>query len=119
MKLLHVSSNVLRSLPNSISQCTTLETIYANGNLLDCIPNGIGLNLNNLRHFNISHNKIKDLPQDFVERFGNVDKKSGECAKVSSCSGQKLFCKDDHHFLLKLITSIPLVVWYLFLVCIL
>jgi len=84
MSLLHVSSNQLTSLPISITGCISLEYIYANGNSLQNLPVGIGVSLENLRHFNASNNEIKLLPHDFIKRFGEVDANCGECTKVYS-----------------------------------
>lgn len=85
LKLLHVSSNLLQSLPQSISDCTTLECIYANSNALNSIPTKMASSLIHLKHVNLCSNQIFQLPDDFIERFGNFDFDSMECIKDSSC----------------------------------
>jgi Leucine-rich repeat (LRR) protein len=83
LKLLHLSSNQLSSLPNSMSQCKALKTIYANGNKIQQLPNDEFLNhLKNLESCNLSNNGIHLLSKEFLERFGQPHATSGECKKV-------------------------------------
>ena len=83
LSLFHISSNELTSLPPSIINCTSLEKVYLNRNKISTIPKHFAENLSKLSHLNLSSNSIEELPQDFIDRFGFPDKKSGECTKVS------------------------------------
>lgn len=81
--LVHVSSNKLETLPDSVVECPSLEALYANGNEISGLPTGIGTRLTNLKRLNLSNNKIHVLPLDLTERFGEPDPTSGLCDKVS------------------------------------
>ena len=70
LTMLHVSSNQLERLPDSIVECTSLEFVYANSNKLRTIPNGMASALVLLQRLTLSHNSIHKLSQDFVQRFG-------------------------------------------------
>mmetsp|Transcript_21155 Transcript_21155/g.29905 ORF Transcript_21155/g.29905 Transcript_21155/m.29905 type:complete len:345 (+) Transcript_21155:90-1124(+) len=87
LSVLHVSSNRLTSLPTSLGECTSLQTIYVNGNEIQRIPDGVGHGLPNLKRFNASHNRIRFLPSDFIDRFGYPDETTvtGACEKDTSC----------------------------------
>ena len=86
LSLLHISSNRLTKLPDSLVLCSSLTHIYANSNQLKEIPYGME-SLSNLQRLNLSHNQIEYLPTDFRDAFGNPDAKSpdGVClgGKVS------------------------------------
>jgi len=80
--MLHLSSNQLTSLPDSIVECTSLESLYLNSNKLTCIPQGMAEALVLLKRLTLSHNNIEKLPQDFVERFGQAKE---ECDGDPTC----------------------------------
>lgn len=71
LRMLHLSSNRLEKLPDSIKDGTSLEFLYLNSNLLREIPKGMTEALILLKRLTLAHNKITKLPDDFVERFGN------------------------------------------------
>ena len=87
LTLLHLSSNRLGSLPESLAECATLESLYANSNALTAIPNALVSSvsgvLGNLKRLNLSNNQIRFLPSGFTERFGKADDTTGMCSKVS------------------------------------
>nr|DAD31422.1 TPA_asm: hypothetical protein HUJ06_010273 [Nelumbo nucifera] len=65
--LLNVSNNKLKSLPESIGSCFSLEELQANGNLIDDLPSSIcnlvylkSLCLDNNNVYQIPHNLLKD-----------------------------------------------------------
>jgi len=82
LSLLHVSSNKLTSLPDSITQCTSLCTLYVNGNAITSLPMNGWKNMKKLKTFNVGSNNLDALPDEFVERFGEPDSKTGDCTKV-------------------------------------
>lgn len=93
LTLFHISSNELKTLPISLRECSVLETMYANGNQIDSLPDDLFRSstsdgsscssLQNLKLVNLSNNQIKFLPKSFVERFGTPNDE-GICDKVSS-----------------------------------
>jgi len=86
VKLLQLSSNKLGSLSATIFQCGQLEHIYINGNEITQFPSGIdAFSWSNLKHLNVSNNKMSSMPDDFIDRFGIPDPKTGLCTKDTSC----------------------------------
>mmetsp|Transcript_17381 Transcript_17381/g.25910 ORF Transcript_17381/g.25910 Transcript_17381/m.25910 type:complete len:375 (-) Transcript_17381:195-1319(-) len=86
LSLLHVSSNKLTSLPDSITQCTSLCTLYVNGNAITSLPMNGWKNMKKLKTFNVGSNNLDALPDEFVERFGEPDLKTGDCTKDETCT---------------------------------
>ena len=84
IKLLHVSSNLLESLPPSLTQRAGLEQLFANGNVLKSIPFGLET-LPNLKRLNLSNNKIEFVPVAFTTRFGEPDRTTGLCENDKEC----------------------------------
>lgn len=82
LTMLHVSSNQLVSLPDSIVECTSLESVYCNSNKLTTVPAGMADALVLLKRLTLSHNDIQELAQDFLERFGEVKE---ECDGDPTC----------------------------------
>jgi len=87
IKLLHLSSNKLQSLPSTLMECcTSLTCLYANKNHIDSIPQDLAKKLTNLTTLNLSSNQISSLPDDFMLRFGMPDPTDGLCHKDESCT---------------------------------
>ena len=82
LSLFHISSNGLTHLPESISKCPALTTIYANANKIEHMPVGLP-QMQSLESCNLSNNAIAVLTNEFLERFGEPDNKDGKCTKVS------------------------------------
>ena len=77
LTLLHISSNQLTKLPDSLVDCSSMTHLYANGNQLKELPFGME-RLANLQRLNLSHNQIDYLPTDFRDAFGEPDVTSPE-----------------------------------------
>lgn len=72
LTLLHISSNQLTKLPDSLVDCSSITHLYANGNQLKEVPFGME-RLTSLQRLNLGHNQIDYLPSDFQDAFGKVD----------------------------------------------
>jgi len=64
LKLLNLSGNQMKLLPNHICQLSQLVTLNVDSNQLSLLPPSIG-KLSNLKHFTASKNLIKILPGGF------------------------------------------------------
>ncbi|KAL8121287.1 hypothetical protein AgCh_018141 [Apium graveolens] len=67
LKVLDVSRNNLNALPESISQCRSLEEFDASFNELIFLPNNFGGGIFNLKRLSIQLNKISNLPASISE----------------------------------------------------
>ena len=62
LTLLHLSSNQLSSLPESINECVSLQTVYANGNKIEKLPKRIFFDsMINVKLCNFSNNEIDSV----------------------------------------------------------
>jgi len=43
-------------------------------------------NMKKLKTFNVGSNNLDALPDEFVERFGEPDSKTGDCTKDETCT---------------------------------
>jgi len=103
--MIGLSSNKLRSIPESLLDAVSLKEVYLNSNELTELPNGLATKLTELTKLNLAHNNIGQqkqqqndedatiadghaLPADFVERFGLPDVISGKCEKDETCEVQ-------------------------------
>jgi Leucine-rich repeat (LRR) protein len=78
MKLLHVSSNQLTSLP-PLQHCVGLEILCANGNQLESVVS-MGLeDLKQLKRVNLTKNAIEYCPVSFTGHFGVPHATTGLC----------------------------------------
>lgn len=84
LKLLHVSSNLLSSLPPGLTECTKLEILFCNSNRIRDIPMNLS-ELQNLKRVNLSNNQIDYTPTNFSDRFGDPDPTTGLCDKDDKC----------------------------------
>jgi hypothetical protein len=84
LQLLHVSSNQLTQLPDSLVECTTLTHVYANSTQLTALPAGIE-NLKQLERLNLTHNPLATLSPQFVAHFGTPDATTGLCETATCC----------------------------------
>jgi leucine-rich repeat protein SHOC2 len=82
LTLFHASSNQLTTLPESFSECSSLECVFVNSNHLTSIPLDIPRKLLSLKRINFSNNSIAYLPSPFLDRFGSPDATTGLCDKV-------------------------------------
>jgi Leucine-rich repeat (LRR) protein len=60
LKILHLKHNRLKSLPEDFCKLTGLEELHLERNLLTSLPEKFMSSLTSLKHFNISHNYLKD-----------------------------------------------------------
>merc|ERR1711971_967567 len=79
LRLLHISSNELTSLPASLVYCPNLESLYANSNKLRSLPERFGSYLPKLKRLNLRQNAILSYTEEFVDRFGSADSITGLC----------------------------------------
>ena len=61
---IHLFSNELESLPDSISLLKNLESLSVTSNLLTALPAGIG-GLTKLTKLDVNHNQLTELPVEF------------------------------------------------------
>ncbi|CAB9516166.1 repeat protein [Seminavis robusta] len=81
LTLLHISSNKLKALPDSLVDCTTITHLYANSNQIKQLPIGME-RMTNLQRLNLGHNQIESLPSDFIEAFGEPERERPEALCV-------------------------------------
>jgi hypothetical protein len=78
LRLLHLSSNQIDTLPTRLEECTQLTHIYLNSNALTEFL--INVNLwPNLAKLNLSNNRIAQLSPEFLLLFGSPDPVTGQC----------------------------------------
>jgi len=77
LTLVHISSNRISKLPDSLVHCTSITHLYANNNRLQEVPFGME-GMTGISRMNLSHNLIDYLPMDFQDAFGKPDRKSPE-----------------------------------------
>ncbi|KAI4341462.1 hypothetical protein MLD38_026185 [Melastoma candidum] len=66
--LLNVSNNKLKSLPESIGSCFSLEELQADGNSIEEIPSTF-CTLVNLKSLSLNNNKVNQISDLFYPRF--------------------------------------------------
>jgi leucine-rich repeat protein SHOC2 len=75
LRLLHVSSNLLTTLPDTLAACPQLTHVYANGNQIRTLPSNLFVSTDDttssLRHLNLTHNQIEQLPATWGELYGD------------------------------------------------
>lgn len=64
---LHVAHNALRTLPASLSGCSTLQQLDLSHNALESLPDGMA-RLVELRDLVLDHNQLRALPVDLLAR---------------------------------------------------
>ncbi|WOL15559.1 hypothetical protein Cni_G24340 [Canna indica] len=66
LSLLNISRNKLKSLPESIGGCISLEELQADGNLIKQLPSSV-CTLVHLKFLSLNNNLIRQLPENLLK----------------------------------------------------